>query len=127
MLTIGSFGQRPGLSTYTLLTFGFPLSDSSASEVISTLEKAANEIVEAYPFVAGQIILEGKTATNSGTFKIVEYEPHAGNGKFLHVKDCKELCPSFEELVKSHAPASMLDGSVISPAYGFVNFYPAGK
>jgi hypothetical protein len=130
MLVLGPMGQMPGLSTYTINTIGFPLSDDALPEVIATLERAANGMVEAFPYFAGQVIVEkpkGETEPHSGIFKIVEYEAHAGKGKFVHVKDCNDLCPSFDELVAARAPTSILDGTVLSPAYGFAHSYPAGK
>lgn len=128
MFTLGPMGQLPSVSTYTLLTLGFQLKDEPQQTYIySVLERAANQIVEAYPWLAGQVIIEKSVeekGSGSGLFKIVEYEPHAGKSKFVHVKDCKNLCPSFEDMMKARAPPSMLNGTIISPAYGFVNFYP---
>jgi hypothetical protein len=121
-------GQLPSVSTYTLLTLGFPLKDEPQKKyIVSTLEMAANQIVEAYPWLAGQVVIEKpmeEKLTRSGTTKIAEYEPHAGKSKFVHVMDCESLCPSFEDIMKARGPPSMLDGTVICPAYGFANFYP---
>jgi hypothetical protein len=121
----------PGLSTYTLITLGFAVKDrEKSSDIASTLERAANKITQSFPWLAGQVVVENPPEdppTSTGTFKIIEYPPHSGKSKFLHFKDCKNLCSSFEDLVKSRAPASMLDGSIISPAYGFPNSYPEGK
>jgi len=128
MFTLGPFGQVPSVSTYTLLTLGFQLQDATQQDaVIRKLERAANDIVVAYPYLAGQVVIdkpiENKLAS-TGTFRIVEYQLHQGKSKFVHVKDCKNLCPRFAELVKSKAPSSMLDSRVISPAFGFANTYP---
>lgn len=128
MLILGPLGQMPSLSTYTLLTLIFPIQEEPSEKyIISTLERAANQIVQAYPWLAGQVIVEKSTdenSTSSGIFMIKEYKPHEGDSKFLHVKDCKELCPSFYDLAQLRAPPSMLDGTIICPAYGFANFYP---
>jgi len=83
--------------------------------------------VDSFPWLAGQVIVEKPAEdklTSSGIYKIIEYKPHGGKSKFVHVKDCKDSCPSFAELVKSRAPASMLDGSIICPAYGAASLYP---
>ena len=125
LLALGPLGQIPSLSIYTIITLGFSLGDGS--DIQSILDRAANEIVDSFPWLAGQVVVEKPAEdnlTSSGTFKIIEYKPHEGKSKFLHVKDCKDLCPSFAELVKSRAPASMLDGSVICPAYGAPSRYP---
>lgn len=126
LLDLGPLGQMPRLSRYTIITLGFALKDEL--DIGPILIGAANEIVDSFPWLAGQVVVEKPAAedrlTSSGTFKVVGYEPHAGNSKFVHVKNCRGLSPSFAELVKSRAPASMLDGRVICPAYGTSSLYP---
>jgi hypothetical protein len=120
---LGPFGQVA--PTYTIVTLGFPLeNESQHAPVISTLERAAHESIQAYPWLAGQVIHEGLGDGNSGMYRIVGYKPHDAKSRFVHVKDCTDLCPSYSELVKARAPASMLDGGIISTTYGFVNSYP---
>jgi trichothecene 3-O-acetyltransferase len=120
---LGPLGQIT--PTYTLLTLGFALeNESQQAPVIKTLERAANQIIKAYPWLAGQVVNEGAGEGNSGLYKIVTYELHEGSSRFVRVKDCRDLCPSYSELVKARAPTSMLDGSILSPEYGFVNDYP---
>ena len=121
---LGPLGQLT--PTYTLITLGFPLEDESQqAPVVATLEKAAEDIIQVYPWLAGQVINEGSGDGNTGTYKIVRYEPHEASSRFIHVKDCTDLCPSYADLVKARAPCSMLDGSILSPAYGFGNMYPS--
>jgi hypothetical protein len=127
MLNLGPFGQLPKLASYTLLTLAFSVKDESEQTVILQLEKAANEIVLSYPWVAGQVVhekSEDEREPNSGTYRIVKYDPHEQSSKFVHVKDCRDLCPSYTDIVKARAPLSMLDGSIISPAKGFPCMYP---
>lgn len=124
-LTLGPLGQMPRISRYTIITLGLALEDGS--DIQSILDRAANEIVDSFPWLAGQVVVEKPAEdklTSSGTFKIIEYKPHDGMSKFVHVKDCKDLCPSFAELGKSRAPTSMLDGSIICPVYGAPSLYP---
>jgi hypothetical protein len=125
LLALGPLGQMPSLSRYTIITLGFALEDGSDTQ--SILDRAANEIVDSFPWLAGQVVVEKPAKdnlTSSGTFKIIEYKPHDGKSKFVHVKNCTDLCPSFAELVESRAPTSMLDGSIICPAYGASSLYP---
>lgn len=129
LLTLGPFGQMPSLSTYTIITLGFSLPDPSNLE--ATLSSAANSIVSSFPWLAGQVVVDhsdshsdGTETPSSGIFKIAEYEPHSGPSKFVHIKDCTSLCPSFAELSAARAPTSMIDGSIVSPAYGFGACYP---
>jgi hypothetical protein len=120
---LGPLGQLT--PTYTLITLGFPVENKSQQEsVISTLEKAAGEIIQVYPWLAGQVINEGSGEGNTGIYKVVGYEPHESSSRFIHVKDCTDLCPSYADMIKARAPCSMLDGRILSPAYGFANFYP---
>lgn len=122
-IELGPFGQIT--PTYTLVTLGFRLeNESQQGPAIDTLKKGATEIIDAYPWLAGQAVLEGFGEGNSGTYRIVRYEPHETSSKFVHIKDCTELCPSYEELVKAKAPSSILDATILSPAYGFINDYP---
>ncbi|KFY42219.1 hypothetical protein V494_02518 [Pseudogymnoascus sp. VKM F-4513 (FW-928)] len=121
--SLGPLGQIT--PAYTVVTLGFPIeSESQQAAAISTLEKAAREIIQAYPWLAGQVIVEGFGDGSSGTYKVVGYEPHESASRFVHVKDCKDSCPTYAELIKAQAPSSMLDGEILSPAYGFVNSYP---
>jgi hypothetical protein len=125
LLALGPLGQMPRLSRYTIITLGFALEDGY--DVQPILDRAASEIVDSFPWLAGQVVVEkapDEKLTSSGTFKIIEYKPHEGKSKFVRVKDCKDLCPSFTELVESGAPTSMLDGNIICPAYGAASLYP---
>ena len=129
MLKLGPLGQSPHVALYTILTLGFAVKDEShQGAIISVLEKAAIEITISYPWLAGQIVnekSEDEGEPSSGTFKIVNYRPHEQPSRFIHVKDCRSLCPSYADFIKARAPMSMLDGSIISPAYGYPYWYPS--
>ena len=129
MLNLGPLGQMPQVATYTLLTLGFPIKDDAdQDEVVTLLKKVANEMTVSYPWLAGQIFnekSEDEVDPNSGVYKVVHYTTHEGPSKFIHVKECRDLCPSYADIIKAGAPLSMLDGDVISPAYGFPHLYPA--
>jgi trichothecene 3-O-acetyltransferase len=113
----GIFGQMCW-DTYTLIILGFAdQPGSTRDEVLATLDKAALRVLSAYPFLAGQVVKHGQTATNSGTYEIVPYPPH-DNKSPVRRKDCTELCASYEEIVRADAPFSMLDGDVICPMKG---------
>lgn len=138
LLELGPMGNMPGLNTYILLTLGFPIRGAGEkANAIAALAKAADDVVAAVPWLGGQIMWEsvdGEGDDNSGTFRVVEYAPHAGPGKFLRVKeyDREEKgkgkgMVGWEELVENKAPTRLLDGEVFCPGYGFANFYPRGK
>jgi hypothetical protein len=63
------------------------------------------------------VIKRGVTSTSSGTYEIVPYPPHE-NKSPVRRKDCTELCPSYEELLRADAPFSMLDGDILCPMKG---------
>src|SRR5712664_3347142 len=88
------FGQLV-IDTYTIILLGFRIPDTvSKDAVVANLDQAALKLTTAFPFLAGQVINEGKDATCTGTYSTVPYEPHTGKS-VVHVKDCAELCPSF--------------------------------
>ena len=123
----GILGQLPWLSSYTQLLIGFPLSvDVKRDEAIKVLQEATKELSSTFPFLAGQVVHEipkGRELTNSGTFSVTPYTPHADGKSLLHVKDCTDLCPSYEELARAKAPMTMLDGKVLAPMKGLPEKY----
>ena len=130
LLDLGPFGQTAGHRLYTVTSLGFAVENQSdIAEAITVFERAANSISEIYPWLTGLVILEPPTAAqisqgSAGTLKVVRYPAHEGTGKFLHVKDCTSLCPDYAEILRLRAPASMLDGGILSPGYGYTNPYP---
>ncbi|KAL7950095.1 transferase family domain-containing protein [Trichoderma barbatum] len=121
----GIFGQLCW-DTYTVIVLGFAEQPgASRDDVLATLDSSALRLLSAYPFLAGQVIKRGQTSTNSGTYEIVPYPPHQ-NKSPVRRKDCTELCPSYEEILKADAPFAMLDGDVISPMKGMGYQYEAG-
>lgn len=109
------FGQLPFFKCYTQLCIGFPIDNSSESEIVTALETAATKLLQTFPWLAGQVINEGSGPGSSGTFKIVPYEKPQKNPPVI-VKRIPDL--DFAELVKKKAPASMLDGSVLAARHG---------
>jgi trichothecene 3-O-acetyltransferase len=119
------FGQLP-LSTYTVILLGFRVEVHDRDVVIETLHRASSKLRTAFPFLAGQVILEGKDdSTSSGTYRTIPYEPHSRS--FVHVKDCSDLCPSLDDLLAAKAPISMLDGKILCPKKGFFHMYDPAK
>ncbi|KAK0387069.1 hypothetical protein NLU13_5382 [Sarocladium strictum] len=83
-------------------------------------------MVDIIPWLAGQVVIDGRTQSDSGTNRVIAYPPHDGPGKFLRVKDCKEIpdMPTYQDILRARAPLSMLHGQIISPCVGFPNTYP---
>lgn len=74
LLRLGPLGQMPNVSTYTILTLGFPIEAGSEQHVFSELKNAANKITLAYPWLAGQVVVKEKSAASSGTFSIGKWQ-----------------------------------------------------
>lgn len=107
----GLFGQLP-LDCYTVVVLGFPLSDCNYDETCCMLDKASLSLTKAFPFLAGQVVIKGRTLTNSGEYCIVNYASRSESG-VIRRKDCSTLLPSYDELFQAQAPFSMLDGNVL--------------
>jgi trichothecene 3-O-acetyltransferase len=112
--------------TYTLVLLGFPHRPGKPrDEVMALLDSSAKKLLEAYPFLAGQVVVRGRTTTSSGKYEIIPYPPHQ-IGTPVRRKDCTELCPSYQEILEADAPFSMLDGSILCPMRGMGFAYEAG-
>ncbi|OQU93550.1 hypothetical protein CLAIMM_00043 [Cladophialophora immunda] len=119
----GIFGQLCW-DTYTIVVLGFRTAAGSTPETVTkALDQAALRLLDAYPFLTGKVINEGRSATSSGIYRIVPYAPHSDGKSPVRPKDCTRLCPSYDEIVRAHAPFSMLDGSVICPMRGMGYVY----
>lgn len=112
----GLFGQMT-FEAYSIIVLGFALDAASYEQACETLDNASRRLTQAFPFLAGQVICEGRTTTCSGKYAIIPYPPHAHT--IVRRKDCSSLCQSFDEIVKAKAPFSMLDGEVLCPVTGF--------
>ncbi len=113
----GIFGQMCW-DTYTVGVLGFrTAADQTPNTITQGLDQAAIKLLAAYPFLAGQVVVEGRSDTNSGTYKIVPYPPHSGKSP-VRRKDCTQLCASYDEIIRADAPFSMLDGEVLCPVKG---------
>jgi trichothecene 3-O-acetyltransferase len=121
----GIFGQLMW-DTYTVIILGFAdQPGTTRDDVLATLDKSALKLLEAYPSLAGQVVKTGQSATNSGKYEIVPYEPHQ-NKSPVRRKDCTLLCPSYEDIIDADAPFAMLDGDILSPVKGMGYQYEAG-
>ncbi|OPB42680.1 trichothecene 3-O-acetyltransferase [Trichoderma guizhouense] len=118
----GIFGQL-GWDTYTVVVLGFPDQPGvQQDEVMAALDKAAIKLLEAYPFLAGQVVKRGQSATSSGKYEIIPYPPHDGVSP-VRRKDCTDLCPSYEQILRANAPFVMLDGDILCPKKGMGYVY----
>jgi hypothetical protein len=113
-------GQFPSLKCYNHGLLVFPLADDiSRDEVIASLKAATAKIISQIPWLGDQVIHEGQEPGNSGVFKTAPWPIDRPPNTLVYVKDCTDLCPSYETIATAQAPASMLDGRILCPFPGF--------
>ncbi|KAF7557322.1 hypothetical protein G7Z17_g768 [Cylindrodendrum hubeiense] len=115
---LGILGQPPSLRVYTPISLCFPVLDPSAYPTfVSTLEQGLERLSESFPWVAGQVVNEFASESNSGIYKIKALEKVPR----LLVKDLRDdpLAPTMEGLRTAGFPMSMLDENVIAPRRTF--------
>ncbi|PNP42134.1 hypothetical protein TGAMA5MH_05815 [Trichoderma gamsii] len=116
------FGQQPRLNIHTqiCLCFSTPI-DVAQSTIVKTLATGLQRLTAGFPWVAGQVVVEGSSAGSSGVFKIREL----GNVPYLAVKDLRSdtSVPTMMELREANFPMRMLNESVIAPR----NTFPAAN
>lgn len=89
------------------------------STIVSRLESGLRRLTASFPWVAGQVVVEGEGAGNSGVFKIKELHEIP----YFAVKDLRTdtSAPTMLELRETNFPMRMLNESVIAPR----NTFPA--
>ncbi|EHK21981.1 uncharacterized protein TRIVIDRAFT_151414 [Trichoderma virens Gv29-8] len=114
------FGQQPRLNIHTQICLCFAMpNDVEQSTVMSTLTSGLQRLTASFPWVAGQVVVEGSGAGSSGVFKIKELR----DIPYLAVKDLRAdtSVPTMIELREANFPMRMLRESVIAPR----NTFPA--
>ncbi|KAM0250213.1 hypothetical protein ACHAQJ_008706 [Trichoderma viride] len=93
--------------------------DVAQSIIVSTLTSGLQRLTASFPWVAGQVVVEGSSAGSSGVFKIKELR----DIPCLTVKDLRTntSAPTMVELREANFPMRMLNESVIAPR----NTFPA--
>jgi hypothetical protein len=112
------FGQQPRLNIHTQICLCFAMPDGVAqSTIVSKLTTGLQRLTAGFPWVAGQVVVEGSSAGNSGVFKIREL----GDISYLAVKDYTSdaSVPTMTELREANFPMRMLNESVIAPRHTF--------
>ncbi|KAL9083511.1 MAG: hypothetical protein Q9165_008492 [Trypethelium subeluteriae] len=121
-------GQFPQLKTYNHGTALFRIEDDAARDsIVRDLEEATAKIEAAIPWLAQQVVHEDIRPGYSGTFRVAPWPNNLPPNRLLRVKDCTELCPSYEELSQAQCAVQMLDGNLICPVPGFPMTYDESK
>ena len=115
---IGQLAQK----IYTPISLCFPLRDaSSQSQIIDTLTKGLKGLSISFPWLAGQIIIEGGADGNTGRPKIIPLDKtsHLIVKGFTH----DAVVPSMDTLRKANFPSTMLEGTVFMSLKGLPTIY----
>lgn len=108
-------GSLPMLKRYIVICLIFDLDDDnvSRSDVENALRESLARLAKGFPFLTGQVVMEGRDETHTGRPKIISLDDEIK----LHVKDLKEDAefPSMQEMRQAQYPMSMLDPEILSP------------
>lgn len=102
------------LPIYTQICFIFSVADASSHrQLLETLEAGLGNLYTAFPWLAGRVVNEGASASNTGVFKIKAL----GTQPRLVLKDIREdiSSPSMESLRQANFPINALDESIFAP------------
>lgn len=90
------------------LVFSTPESARDES-IIDALRQALDKLAEAFPYLAGQVVLEDSVP------KIGMFEDKTKNRIELAVQDHRHDAPSLPELRQAKFPFALLDGALLAP------------
>jgi hypothetical protein len=109
-------GNIPMLKRYIVVCLAFTLDEDNTtrSEVETSLTEALARLAKAFPFLAGQVVMEGRAEGNTGRPKIVPLQENIQ----LHVKDIGDDAgfPSIQKMREAQYPFSMLDPEILVPS-----------
>lgn len=107
-------GQQPFLhKLYTQLCCIFPVTDDSTHDaIVTTLRDGLDRLSESLPWLAGDVINEGASEGNTGTYRIVPSSKIP-----LIAQDLRGdiSAPTMDGLRSANCPMSMLDEKLIAP------------
>jgi trichothecene 3-O-acetyltransferase len=108
-------GQQPRIQIYTQICLCYSLQDGGSSHrrIIDTLMNGLERLTTSFPWVAGQVVNEGTTESNTGVFKIKPLDRIPR----LVLKDLTNdpSFPTMDVLRQTKFPFRMMDESIIAP------------
>ncbi|KMU81567.1 trichothecene 3-O-acetyltransferase [Coccidioides immitis RMSCC 3703] len=113
-IPLNILAQQPLLKIYTQISVLFPVPDHfSHSAIVDTLINGLERLCACFPWLAGQVVHEGLSECNPGTFKIKLFDKTSR----LVLKDLRNdpSIPSMDFLKRAGFPFSMLDESIVAP------------
>ncbi|KAL9611093.1 MAG: hypothetical protein Q9204_009037, partial [Flavoplaca sp. TL-2023a] len=105
-----SIGQFPFLNGYSHVVYGFQIpAETRRDDVITALRNALDTITEQIPWLAGQV------SQVEGVYQPCPWPAEGPRNEVLRIKECDDLMPPMEQIMKATAPISMLDGNILTP------------
>ncbi len=107
-------GSLPMIKRYIVICLAFPLEDTiSISQLQTTITGALTKLATAFPFLAGQVIYEGRDDSHSGLAKMVPL----GDRIRLVFNDLRHNAEfaSMADMIKAKFPFSLLDPDILIP------------
>lgn len=112
--TLDILGQQPGMhKLYTQICSVYNVPDlSNRDAIVDTLRRGLDKLTTAFPWLAGEVIHEGASEGNTGTFRIIRSEKIP-----LIIKDLQQdaSVPTMKDLRESNFAISMLDENLVAP------------
>ncbi|PNS21529.1 hypothetical protein CAC42_888 [Sphaceloma murrayae] len=106
-------GNMPFVRRYIVLCLCFELSDPTQNVIDSALRLPLQRLGDAFPYLAGRVVIEGLRKGNSGICKVVPYHSSVP----LEVKDLSHnpATATFQGLKAAKYPFSLLDSNQLAP------------
>ena len=121
-------GQLARLKTYTHLLLGFPISnETDRDSIVKALEDAALALTATFPWLAAKVMHEGRTAENSGVFRLKPCPDFAPPNSVVIIQDRSDVCLPYDQIRAAKGPVSMLDGKLLGPVIAFPETYEETK
>ncbi|KAH8884939.1 trichothecene 3-O-acetyltransferase [Thozetella sp. PMI_491] len=112
-IELDPLGQIP-VKIYTQISLIYPLSSTSSdAEIASILTAGLERLSEGFPWVAGQVVREGASGSNSGVAKIKPFR----KAPQLVVKNARDdpKAPSLAAMRDGGFPIRLLDEELVAP------------
>lgn len=117
MQELSILDQLPFMNFYTQILVCFPLDENiNQAEVVADLERGLQSLIHAFPFVNKQVVLERDPESKVVLSGVLKLAPRDNpNESLLRVRQLAGQISSYEQISKSKAPASLLDGDLLAP------------
>lgn len=114
-------GQMAFLKTYIVISYGLRTRNST-EETRKALEGAAEKLIEAFPWLAGHVIYQGRGPGKTGLAAIVPYPPRERTTPVIF-KDIRDTSASLDDIIEAGEPMHMLDGEILAERKGLPHSY----